>query len=132
LICEAKSASYHVHRIFLHSDVNLKCVTELSFAACSETVQSGLLEQLAIACPNLQCLNLMNNYACLRNLKGVCTIGTHCHDLCGLYLKHISIVGIESHMVLRQILSVMKLMHLVMDVCAFQPLIVGDSWDTYE
>jgi len=25
----------------------------------------------------------------------------------------------------------MKLTHLVMDVCAFQPLIVGDSWDAY-
>ena len=112
------------------SNVNsLSCVAEvtLDFAHYSDTsANPGHLEQLAIACPNLQRLNLDNNYDCLRSLKGLRMIGNHCHDLRGLSLMHISSSFIESCMGLWEILSHMNLTHLVIDVCVFQPVIDGN------
>ena len=35
------------------------------------------LEQLAIACPNLQQLNLKENVNCLKSLQGLRAIATH-------------------------------------------------------
>ena len=100
---------------------NLSFVTEFSFAY-SESVKPGHLEQLALACPNLQRLNLQNNFDCLTNLKGLRTIACHCRELCGLNFKYIPVTLVENHLQFWEILSGMKLTHLVIDVCVFYPL----------
>jgi len=72
-------------------------VTEFNFAY-SECVQPGHLEQLAIACPNIQRLNLQDNCECLVRLQGLRTIAINCHDLCGLNIQHVSVTKIEDHL----------------------------------
>jgi len=126
-------AFHHTNNI-LNSDMvnNLSSVTEFNFSYSQASVHSGHLEQLAIACPNLQRLSLQGNYYCLKTLKGLCTIGSRCHNLCGLSLKYIQVSDIESHLRLWEILSNMKLTHIVMEVCVFHPGIDKNNHDTYE
>ena len=105
---------------------NLHCVTEFSFVY-TFSVHSGHLEQLAVACLNLQRLNLEKNNHCLKSLKGLRMIASHCHDLRGLNLRCISASDMESCIGLWQVLSDMRLTHLVIDVCASQPVSVIDG-----
>jgi len=95
---------------------SLSCVTEFNFAN-SGVLNSGHLEQLAFACPNLQRLNLENNNDCLTRLEGLRKIAHHCLSFHGLNLKKVSVI--ESHVGLWEVLSSMKLTHLAMDVCGF-------------
>jgi len=107
----------------LNKDVStLSFVTEFD-CGYSESLYSGHLEQLAIACPNLQRLNLANNCECLSNLQGLQMIAQHCTKLCGLNLMHISVKEVEDQVVLWEILSSMKLTHLLVEACIFQPLL---------
>ena len=76
------------------------------------------LEQLAVACPNLQRLSLMYNDECLTSLQGLRTIASTCHNLQGLNLLGIQVRHVESHVLLWEILSDMKLTHLAVEVCA--------------
>ena len=116
------NAFHHNNNIVLNKVVdNLNFVTEFSFVY-SESVKPGHLEQLAVACPKLLCLNLENNFDCLKNLKGLRTITCHCHDLCGLNFKYVPVTLVENHLQFWEILSGMKLTHLVIDVCVFYPL----------
>ena len=102
----------------------LKFVTEFSFGCDdSNSVFSGHLEQLAIACPNLQRLDLEFHSESLISLQGLQAIAQSCKELCGLNLGHIPLKNIESHIKLWKILSCMKLTHLCMEVCAF----IGNS-----
>ena len=122
----------HANNVLISNVVNsLSCVIEFNFAY-SEVVHSGHLEQLAIACPNLQRLNLQGNYRCLKSLKGLHALGSHCRDLCGLNFKYIQISDIEDHLELWKILSDMKLTYLVIEVCVFQPVIDSNGRDAYE
>ena len=73
------------------------------------------LEQIAIACPNLQRLNLRNSRHCLESVKGLKAIASHCHNLTGLNLLHIP--NVDDHILLWGILSDMKLTHLAIDYC---------------
>ena len=98
---------------------SLNCVTEFNFAY-SETLQSGNLEQVAVACPNLQRLNLESNYDCLRPLRGLRMVANHCRDLRGLSIKCISVLDMESQIGLWDIVSSMSLTDLVADVCTLQ------------
>ena len=102
----------------------LKFVTEFSFG-CDDSISvfSGHLEQLAVACPNLQRLDLEFHCESLISLQGLQAIAQSCKELCGLNLMHISLENIESHLKLWKILSSMKLTHLSMEVCAF----IGNS-----
>ena len=76
------------------------------------------LEQLAIACPNLQQLKLRNCYECLRNLNGLNAIANHCPNLKGLNILGISRYNMESQVRLWEILSILKLTHLGVEMCA--------------
>ncbi|XP_065907294.1 uncharacterized protein [Dysidea avara] len=101
---------------------SLACVTEFSCQFLDDSFKSHQLEQLALACPNLQRLNLQGN-DCLHSLKGLRAIVSHCPDVCGLNLMYIGVEQVESHLGLWELLSKMKLTHLFVDTCLF----CGDS-----
>ena len=141
-ICDGKtlykmeSESHGVNIVFdnnsnivLNPMDSLNCVTEFNFIY-TELVHSGHLEQLAVACPNLQRLNVENNCNCLSSLQGLRVVAQHCYDLHGLSFKGISVEDIESHLGFWEILSSMKLTHLVIDVCVYYPLFeIDPSYD---
>ena len=110
---------------FVHDSMLNRSVTDLNFVtdfnfALSDSLHSGHLEQLAIACPNLQRLNLEGNDNCLRSLQGLRKIAQHCSDLRGLNLCFIPFDVVESHEQLWKILSDMKkLTYLALKVCIF-------------
>jgi len=79
------------------------------------------LVQLSVACPNLQRLNLEDNYECLRNLVGIRAIANSCFRLEGLNLLHIPVKEVENQILLWQILNTMKLTHLAVDMCVLIP-----------
>ena len=54
------------------SVTNLTSVTYFD-ASCCRVLYPGHLEQLSIACPNLQRLDLWGNSNCLSNLQGLHT-----------------------------------------------------------
>ncbi|XP_065907093.1 uncharacterized protein [Dysidea avara] len=95
---------------------NLSCATHFNLSCCS-LLCSGHLEQLAIACPNLQRLNLQDCYYCLESLQGLQAIASHCHNLQGLNLLGICVSNVENQTRLWEILSNMKLTHLGVKCC---------------
>ncbi|XP_065893268.1 uncharacterized protein [Dysidea avara] len=120
VVCKADTGVYNFFQNFVLNKItnNFNIVTEFDFAY-SETLQSGNLEQVAIACPNIQRLNLESNFHCLHPLQGLRMIANHCHDLRGLNLKYISVTDMENQLGLWDILSSMSLTHLAVDVCVF-------------
>ena len=68
---------------------NLKVLTHFSAKKCG--FYSGHLEQLAIACPNIQRLNLQENVSCLNNLQGLRAIAIGCRKLESLNIMKISV-----------------------------------------
>ena len=75
----------------------------------------GHLEQIAIACPNLQWLNLHNCYNSLQSLKGLQSIINMCKNLQGLNIAGILLVQVESYTLLWQVISsIDKLTHLTL------------------
>ena len=86
-----------------------------------DDVYSDQLEQLAIACPNLQRLNLLQSRHCLKSLQGLRTIASSCRSLQGLNLMAISVKDVENEIKLWEILSNMKLTHLGVDLCVLLP-----------
>ena len=75
------------------------------------------LEQLAIACPNLQRLNLQNCYHSLEILQGLKAIANYCHYLQGLNLLGLCVPKVEARIQLWEILSDMKLTNLAVNYC---------------
>jgi len=73
---------------------SISFVTDFDFSCCT-FLHSGHLEQLAVACPNLQRLNLFVNDECLRSLKGLAKVAQCCANLCGLNLLCISLDEVE-------------------------------------
>ena len=120
VVCKADTGVYNFFQNVMLNKItnNFNNVTEFDFAY-SETLQSGNLEQVAIACLNFQRLNLESNFHCLHPLQGLCMIANHCHDLRGLNLKYISVTDMENQLGLWDILSSMSLTHLAVDVCVF-------------
>ena len=98
---------------------NLKCVThfDLSHYYSLKFTDYNYLEQLAIACPNLQRLNLQNCYYCLEILQGLKAIANHCHYLLGLNILGLCVPNVEARIQLWEILSDMKLTNLVVNYC---------------
>jgi len=83
----------------------------------SRELHSGHLEQIAIACPNLQQLNLLRSENCLKNLQGLHSIARSCKKLQGLNLLGISVSNVENQLQVWEILSDMHLTHLAIDLC---------------
>lgn len=128
--CRAEIACWDVFGSYRNSMLNkavssLNCVTEFDcpyYNKSANSILSGHLEQLAVACPNLQRLSLRGNSDCLLNLKGLRTIGQCCHNLCGLNLMLISTAEVENQLKLWEIISDMKLTHLHLEASLFQPI----------
>jgi len=102
LVHKVDAGSPSVCEIFQNKNIKLNSVTycldyvtEFNFSS-SQYVCPGHLEQLAIACPNLQRLNLIGNQECLSNLRGLQTIANWLVwvELCVyLHPRSIGIVG---------------------------------------
>ena len=93
------SSMNSMHIVKLH---DLVCATDVDLSNC--TLHSGHLEQLAIACPNLQRLNLNNSSFFLESLQGLQAIASHCHHLQGLDIGNIhlsyDLSKLENHILL--------------------------------
>ena len=102
---------YEVKEHHFNSISNLYSVSNVDF--CDMYICPGHLEQLAIACPNLERINIENNLNCLQNLKGLHAIADKCKNLQGINLAGIPISCVECHLLLWELLSsVKKLTHL--------------------
>ena len=122
---------------------SLKCssiVNEKHFNSTSHTqsfscidlscakVCSNHLEQLAVACPNLQRLNLKGNVNCLEDMQGLHAIVSICQSLEGLNLAGISVSSVESCLLLWESLSSLKnLTHLAINLCVLKPCDLDDA-----
>jgi len=78
-------------------------VVQFDLSGC-RSLLSGHLEQVSIACPNLQQLGLQCNKRCLRKLQGLQSVAANCEQLNGLNL--VTIGDVENQV---QILSSMTL-----------------------
>ena len=85
----------------LHCISNFDSVSNIDFYDIDfyrVNICSGHLEQLAIACPNLERLNLMETDNCLRRLDGLRAIVDKCRNLQGLNLVGIPVSSVESYL----------------------------------
>ena len=91
-------------------------------------VCSNHLEQLAVACPNLQRLNLKDNVNCLQDIQGLRAVVSICQNLEGLNLAGISVSPVESCLLLWKLLSSLKkLTHLAINLCILKPRDLDDA-----
>ena len=94
---------------------NLYSVSNVDFHDMD--IYPGHLEQLAIACPNLERINLTNAKNCLQSLKGLQALVDNCQNLQGIKLAGTPISSMECHLLLWELLSsVKKLTHLAIDL----------------
>jgi len=93
---------------------NIEFLTHLSAANCG--FFSMHLEQLAVACPNLQQLSLLRNVNCLKSLQGLRAIA-NCQKLEGLNIREISVKDLESHVQLWEVIVDLQLTYLSIDLC---------------
>ena len=103
---------------FCCDNTGIHFVTHFDASHC-ELLHSGHLEQLAMACPNLQHLNIKGNLHCLEVLQGLHAVAVYCQNMQGLNLAHIE--AVESHVELWKILVDMKLAYLAIEICALIP-----------
>ena len=101
---------------------HITCIPDLhtiSYVDISyENVNSNHLQQLAIACPNLQQLHLQGNVNCLKDLQGLQAIVDKCKNLRSLNLARIDVSWVESYLLLWHLLSSLKkLTLLTIDLC---------------
>ena len=102
----------------------LSSITFFIVGFCHGDMFPGHLEQIAIACPNLQWINLKGCDNCLRSLKGLQSIVNNCQNLQGLNIADIPVMDVESYVLLWRLISRMtKLTHLTISLCL---LIVPD------
>ena len=100
----------------LHCISNFDSISNVDFSGVN--IYPGHLEQLAIACPNLERLNLGNAQNCLQSLQGLHAIVDTCQNLQGLNLVEIPVSSVESYLLLWELLSsIKKLTHLAIDLC---------------
>ena len=103
---------YHYSTCLFKCDVEF--LTHFSAFSC-DYFYSGHLEQLAIACPNLQQLDLAMNINCLKNLQGLSAIAS-CQKLQGLSIDGISVEQVESSVRLWEILIDLQLTNLSIEL----------------
>ena len=107
---------YAVKVEHLHCISNFDSVSNVNFFHVN--IYPGHLEQLAIACPNLERLNLGKAQNCLQSLQGLHAIIDTCQNLQGLNLVGIPVSSVESYLLLWELLSsIKKLTHLAIDLC---------------
>ena len=116
------SFKWTLYQTSLDEEMHFNCISHLDsvtyFDISHENVHSNHLEQLAVVCPNLQRLNLRENVNCLKDLQGFRAIVHTCHNLQGINLTGISVLWVESHLLLWELLSsVKKLTLLAIDLC---------------
>ena len=100
----------------LHYISNINSVSIVNFF--SVNIYPDDLEQLAIACPNLERLNLRNAENSLQNMQGLRAIVNTCQNLQGLNLEEMPVLSMESCLLLWELLSsIKKLTHLAIDLC---------------
>ena len=106
----------HLHAEHLHYISNFDSVSSVDFYRVN--IHPDHLEQLAVACPNLERLNLMNAEDCLQSLQGLRAIVDTCQNLQGLNLVGIPMSSVESYLLLWKLLSSIKMLtHLAIDLC---------------
>ena len=87
-------------------------------ASCCRVLYPGHLEQLSIACPNLQRLDLSRNSNCLNNLQGLHSLAENCKSLQALNLIDVHVHDCEYDCVrLWEILCTMHLTQLAIEAC---------------
>ena len=110
------SVNLHWYAGNLHCISNLYSVSNVDFVGVN--IYPGHLEQLAIACPNLERLYLGKVQNCLQSLQGLHAIVDTCQNLQGLNLVGIPVSSVESYLLLWELLSsIKKLTHLAIDLC---------------
>ena len=107
---------------------NLEFITHFCADNC-RNFYSGHLEQLAVACPNLQQLSLFHNVHCLKRLQGLRAVATCCQRLEGLNILFISAEKVENCVQLWEILVDLQLTYLAIELCCLQ-CFVGDDQTT--
>ena len=116
---KALSVRPHLYAVkveHLHCISNFDSVSNVNFSRVN--IYPGHLEQLAIACPNLERLNLRSAQNCLQSLQGLHAIVDTCQNLQGLNLVGIPVSSVESYLLLWELLSsIKKLTHLAIDLC---------------
>ena len=95
------------------TSISLKSVTEFNLSF-SVNFDHSDLDRLAVACPNLQRLDLSFSN-CLESLQGIRSIVECCHNLQGLNLLGVQVTDMKNHMQLWEILSGLKLTHLAIE-----------------
>ena len=99
----------------LHCISNFNSVSNVNFS--NVNIYPDHLEQLAIACPNLERLDLRYARNSLQSMQGLHSIVDTCQNLQGLNLEGIRI-PVESCLLLWELLSsIKKLTHLAIDLC---------------
>ena len=100
------------------SVANLASVTYFDASAC-RVLYPGHLEQLSLACPNLQRLDLRGNSNCLNNLEGLHSLANNCKSLHGLCLKDIHVHDTCEYECIQlwEILCMMRLTQLAIETC---------------
>ena len=105
---------------------SLSFVTDFTARRCG--LLSGHLEQLSIACLNLERLDLGGNASCLESLQGLRNIVDHCHNLQGINLDDIHDPNIQSCVGLWKVLSEIKTLdHLRIESCTIKYFMVIDA-----
>ena len=95
---------------------NFNSVSNVDFSYVN--IYPDHLEQLAIACPNLERLNLKKAQNSLQSFQGLRAIVHTCQNLQGLNLEEIPVSSMESCLLLWELLSsIKKLTHLGIDIC---------------
>ena len=108
---------------------NFNCVVHFDLSCCG-SLHSGHLEQIAVACPNLQRLNMQYSKKCLTNLKGLRLVATHCNQLKGLDIM--GVTEVENQVMFWEVLSGMRLTHLALDACVTEPTTASDKQELIE
>ena len=118
----------NLHVEHLHYISNFDSVSNIDFYGVD--IRPNHLEQLAVACPNLKRLSLMNAENCLQSLQGLRAIIDTCQNLQGLNLVGIPMISVESYLLLwKSLSSIKKLTHLAIDLCL---LIQGKNCDVFD
>ena len=111
---------------FYNIVTSIHCVTHFDVSKYNCLLPSDI-EQIAIVCPHLQQLKISRCCQCLTSLHGLQAIASHCHNFQGLNMVGISVSAVENQIQLWEILSNMKLTHLVVDYCIIVTPSTGDA-----
>ena len=112
------SITAQYYGLYTVKEQHFNCISNLysvsNVILCCVNIYPGHLEQLAIACPNLERINLMHATNCLQSLKGLYAIVDKCKNLQGI---NVPISCVEGNLLLWELLSsAEKLTHLAIDV----------------